>query len=250
MYLCYCSSLLGTFFDLCDALLDGLYIHRKHVGCFFRGLILGGLFSLVVFLLNEPQLFIESIKRAPDLNFRSFGDGWLDNANEKGFEDVEQSLVIGLLEDDVEILNLDLDALHLEESISIFGIGRDQFHVERQAVSAHKNVHDALISNTRKSFFLFDPIRNIFEVTLNLRNMNRDSVSAVVVNFLSTEAPESVCLDFEEVRHQILGFNYEIFDNGVNLWIAYFNAWDLTLDIKFKEVIPERSQRFQRFQGE
>ena len=62
-------------------------------------------------------------------------------------------------------------------------------------------------------------------------------MGALIVDVLSSEAPEGVSLDFKDIRKQIFGFDDQIFDDSIHLWVGYFNTWNLRSEMLIRMIM-------------
>ena len=135
--------------------------------------------------------------------------------------------MIGLLEDDVQVLDFDGDVLNGEDTATIFRGGCRKFHVESEPLTTEEEVHNTGVRNRGKSLLLLDVVGDIFQVALDLRCVDRKSVNRSVVDLFASKAEEGVGSDLENVGHQIFGFNNKIFDNCIKHRIADLNSRNL-----------------------
>ena len=192
-------------------------------------MILRSFLGLEIFLLNKPHLFIHLIESSTDLDFRSLSDSRFDDTHQQGLEDVEQSLILGFLEDNFHIVDLDFDSVDFEDAIAILGLSRSESNIERQSVTTDENVHDTSISEGWESLFLVDPVRDILQIALNLRAVEGEMVHAAIGDSLASHAEEVVDLQFGDVREQVFGLEDKVFDDSINFAIANFDSRDLNV---------------------
>lgn len=229
MYLSIALLLLGLFPELGEACLNCVDVHVDHVLRFLGRLILGRFLGFVVLLLDEPQLFIDLIEGTTDLDFGNLGNGRLDNSHQQRMEEVEKSLVIRLLEVDLQILERDSDIFDLEDTIAVLLVGGGQFQVERQSLSAEEDVHNTSVLETGETLFLLDVVGDIFQITLNLRHVDGETVNVSAAESLATPSEEVVGLDFENVGQQVLGFEDKVLNNNIDHRVAGLNTRNLKL---------------------
>jgi hypothetical protein len=217
-----------------NAFLDSVNVHLDHILCFLGRLILCGFLGFGILLLDEPHLFIYFVECSTDLDFRSFLDRWLNDSHQQGPEEVEQSLKFGLLEDNLHVLEFDVDIVDFEDTVAIFGFSGREPNIEGQTMASEEDVHDTLVRETGESLFLVDPVSDILQIALNLRDVERELVHAAIGDLFTSHAEEIVSLEFEDVGEKILGFENQVLNDSVDLGVTDFDSRDLMLGEPYK----------------
>lgn len=138
--------LLGLLLALHSLGLSGAVVAAVDVGSVLRvalGLILGA----VGLLLDLEDKGVHLVALVLDGLLNSLLQRRSDDLEHDGLEEVEEELVLGLLELDVEGLDVDVNLLNLEVVLAIRLVGAANLHLEGEAVTGQEDVENTSIGD-------------------------------------------------------------------------------------------------------
>ena len=94
-------------------------------------------------------------------------------------------------------------------------------------MASKEQIHDTGVLDAGEPLLLLDPVSYILQVHLNLRDVKREGMKTAVGNPLAAQAEEVIDPEFDDVGHQILRFEYQVFDYSVDIGVADFNSGNL-----------------------
>ena len=157
--------------------------------------------------------------------------------------------MVRLLQDDFQIVDFDLDAVDGEVAIGIGFFRRREFQGEGQSMAAHEEIYNTSIPKAREPALFMDIVDNILDIALDLGSMHRKVMFALGFNARTFESVKRIGLNFEDIGHQILGFDDNILDYSVQCKVMDFNAGYLVMRDGKKTIIPECIPSTGKIQG-
>lgn len=203
----------------CIALVDVLDVLRVGV---LLGLLLGSLGLLV----DTIEHLIELVNVVANLLLGNLLDSRTHNLKKKRLEDVEQKLVVGLLQLDVHVLDVNVDGVDLEEVLAVSFVCSLHGDLEAQASTTEEDIHDTLISNTGEALLLLDVVADIAKVALDARDGKHDLVLVLAGNRLAAPAPVVVAAELQDVGSEVVTLKNKVLDNGIHHGIRVLDTGD------------------------
>lgn len=102
------------------------------------------------------------------------------------FEQAKEKLVLGLLELDVKVLNININFVDLEEVLLVRLLSRRRLDLEAESGSTKEDVCDTLVGQLRATLLSLDVVSNISQIHLNARNRQGDCIVVLVGDLLTT----------------------------------------------------------------
>lgn len=146
--------------------------------------------SAVGLKLDLVRQSIELVELVLDHLLQCLLQSWAHDLQHHWLTDGEQNLVLGLLQLDVEVLNIDINLVNLEEVLTVLLLGSRHLHLEAETTSTEEDISNTSVGKRWEPLLLLDVERDITEVHLDTRDREHDAVSALVGNLLS--APSEV----------------------------------------------------------
>ena len=205
------------------ALVDVLDVLRVRVA-------LGLSRSPVGLLLGSVEHGVKLVHVLANLLLDDLLDDGAHHLEQEGLEETEEKLVVGLLQLDVQVGDVNVNVVDLEEvslvravGLLVRGLHSD---LEAQASTAHEDVHDTLVSNTGKALLLLDVVRDIAEIALDAGDRQHDLVLVAVLDLLATPAPVVVAAELEDVGSKVVTLNDKVLHDGIHHGVRVLNTRD------------------------
>lgn len=180
------------------------------------GVVLGLLLSLLGLLVDTVEYLIELVDVVADLLLGDLLDGGTHDLKKKRLEDVEQKLVVGLLQLDVHVLDVNVNSVDLEEVLAVSLVCSLHSDLEAQTSTTKEDIHDTLISNTGEALLLLDVVADIAKVALDARDGKHDLVLVLAGDGLAAPAPVVVAAKLQDVGSEVVTLENEVLDNGIH----------------------------------
>lgn len=211
LFLCRKLSLIGRQILLEDA-----------IGVF--GIVLRFFGCALNILVDIIQISVHFFKVVFDLFLDRLLDHRSHDSQEKGFGNVEQQLVVGLLEFNVQVLDADSNVVNGHEMSTVLWLGVASCELEAETLTTKEDVHDTLVSDRWETLLLLDVVGDILEVALDAGGSDHDLVLILVADLATTKAEIVVITEFKDIGEKIVALNHQILNDGVDHRIGDFNA--------------------------
>jgi hypothetical protein len=119
------------------------------------------LFGSVGLLLELPSKSVELVHLILNLLLQSLLKSRTYNPQHEGLDQAEQNLMFGLLELDIEVLDINVNFIHLKEILAIMFLSCRHLHLEAEACSTKENVGETLVSDAGDAVLSFDIVGHI-----------------------------------------------------------------------------------------
>ena len=123
--------------------------------------VLGLLGSLVGFLLDAIELAVEVVDLILDDLLNNLCQNGNHDPEKQRLDDGEKSLVLGLLQLDVDVLDVDDNSVDLEEVRVVSLVSSLQGSLEAETASAQEDVHDTGVGDGWETLFLLDVVADV-----------------------------------------------------------------------------------------
>lgn len=162
-----------------------------------------------------------------DLLLKNLLESRTNDLDKQGLDNTEQHLVVGLLELDLEVLDINIHLGDLEEVrtvvLRVSRLGRD---LEAETLSTQEDVGNTLVLDGREALLPVDIVADVTEVHLDARHRDHDLVLVLVRDLLAAPAPVVVAGKLENVGGEVVALNDKVLDDSIHLRIAVLDARD------------------------
>lgn len=217
------SNSLGLLLALHDLVLGSVDVAAVDVRSLL-GVILDLVLGLVGLKLDGVQEAVELVDLVLDDLLKHLLDGRAEDLQHERLEQVEQSLVSGLLKLDVEVLDIDVDVVNLEEVLAVLGVGGRHLDLEAETSSTEEDVHQTFIADGWESLLLADVVADIAEIHLNTAHGQHNRVLVAVGNVLASPAPVVVAGKLEHIGSEVVTLNHKVLNHRINHGVSVLDA--------------------------
>lgn len=214
----------GFLLILGQSCLGGIDVAIVDVGRILR-VVLRSTSDAFGFLMDLKGFPIELVNLVFNQLLQHLGDGRLDDGKKQRLEDVEQELVLGLLELNVQALHVNVDSVDLEEVLPVGLVGCLHRNLEAETGATHVNVHDTSVFDRWETLFLMDVVADVLQVHLDARDRHHDLVLVLVGDGLTTPAEVVIAAEFERIGCEVVALDNKVFNDGIDHRVAVLNTW-------------------------
>lgn len=219
------SLLLGLLLVVKSTLLGSIVEALVEVGLLL-GVGLSGLASGVSVLLDLVQSAVKLVGLVLDGLLNSLLEGRAEDLEQERLGNLEEKLVLGLLEVDVQGLKVNVDLVNLEEVLTVLLGGSGDLHAEREAITRQQDVGNTSVGDGGEAALALDVEADITEIHLDTGNLDVHGVVVVVGNLLAAPAEVVLAGNFKDVGHEVVALEDKVLDNGIKLRVGVLNARD------------------------
>jgi len=187
---------------------------------------LGLLLSLFCLLVDGKSKGVELGEVVADLLLESLENDWLQELENQGLSNTEESLVPGLLELDLEVRDVDLASVNLEEVGTILSIGLGERKLEVEAITTEENVGNTLISDAWEAFLPLDVVVDVSHISLDLRSAQHELLIFAAVDSLATHTEVGISTELHTVWKHVPGLNDDVLNDGIHLMVRELDSWE------------------------
>jgi len=188
------------------------------------GVVPGLSLSLLGLLVDGEEHLIELMDVVADLGLCNLLDSRTHNLEEKRLEHVEEKLVVGLLQLDVDVLDVNVDRVDLEEVLAVGLVCSLHGDLETKTGTTKEDVHDTLVSNTGEALLLLDVVADVAKVALDARDGKHDLVLVLASDGLAAPAPVVVAAELHDVGSKVVTLEDEVLDDSVHHGVGVLDA--------------------------
>lgn len=174
--------------------------------------------------MNVPEESVALGEGVADLLLNDLLNSRAYDLEEERLEDVEEQLVVGLLELDVQVLDVNSDLIQSDEVLAILLVGGASSNLEVEALAAQNNVHNTSVGDRGETLLLLDVVANITKISLDASGRDHDLVVMLVADLLATPAEVVVTAKLESIGHQIVALNAQVLDNNIDHRVRNLDA--------------------------
>jgi len=153
-------------------------------------------------------------------------NNWLQELENQGLSNTEQSLVLGLLELDLEVRDVDLASINLEEVCPVLSISLGERELEVEAIATEEDIGNTLISDAWETLLLLDVIVDVSHVSLDLRSAQHELLVLAAVDSLASHAEVGVSTKLNTVWKHVARLNDEVFNDSIHLMVRKLDSWE------------------------
>jgi hypothetical protein len=228
---------LGLLLTDSELLLEGLVVAVVDV---LSMLGVGVVFKLsldtLLFLVDAVTEGIQIVEGGADLLLESLDDDGLQDLEEKGLEDTEQHLVLGFLELDVQVADIDLAGVDLEEAVAAGLVGGGQSKLEAESLASEEDVHNTEISDRGETLLATDVVRDISKIALDSRGGDHNLLTLLRSGSLTAKSEVGVVFNLKHVRHQVIRLNNQVLNDSIKLLVGVLNARNRNIANTLKDI--------------
>lgn len=216
---------LGLLLALDGLALGSVVVALVDIGSVLRvtlGLVLGSV-GLLLDLVPES---IKLVALVLDGLLNSLLKGRSKNLEHQGLEEAEEELVLGLLDLDVQTLDINVNLLNLEEVLGVLLVGGGDLHLEGETVSGKENVNDTGVSERREALLPLDVVADISEIHLDTGNLDLNGLVVLVGNLLAAPAEVVLAGNLADIGCEVVALKNQVLNDGIELRIGVLNARD------------------------
>ena len=207
--------LLGLLLLCSHLLLVSAEVLVVDVGSILR-VSLGRLDGASSILVNGVCESVGLLERILDLLLDDLLDDRLHDLKKKWLGDTEEKLVVGLLDLDVEVVNLDINIVNNNKVGAILLLGIASIELEAESFTSKDDIHDTLIGDRWEALLLLDVIRNIAKIHLDARGRDHELVVMLVLDCLAAKTPVVVTTDFDGVGKEVVTLDDQVFNDSID----------------------------------
>jgi len=220
-------DLLGLVTALDELAFGGFGVALIHVlNVIWVWVTLGLLLCLFCLLVDGESKGVELGEGVADLLLKCLENNWLQELENQGLSKTEQSLVLGLLELDLEVRDVDLASINLEEVGSVLSISLGERELEVEAITTEENVGNTLISDAWEALLLLDVVVDISHVGLDLRSAQHELLILAAVDSLASHAEVCIRTKLNAVWKHVTRLNDEVFNDSIHLMVRELDSWE------------------------
>lgn len=219
------NSALGLLLALEYLLLGGSDVAVVNVGGLL-GVLTSLIKSAVSLLLDLVQHGVHPGSLIADGLLKSLLEAGAENLEHDGLEEVEEQLVVGLDQLNLQVLDIDVNLVNLEEVLPVLSIGRGHLHPKSEALALEENVEDTSVAERWESLLPLDVVAHIAQIHLDTGNLDVNSHLVLVGDLLATKAHVVFTSNFEDIGHEVVAFKDEVLNHGIDLGIRILDAGD------------------------
>jgi len=139
-------------------------------------------------LLDLISQGIEFVKLILDLLLQNLLKNGAEELQHHWLDHTEQCLELGLLQLDFKVLDIDIDAVDLEEILPVGPLRIRQLHSEAKAATAKEDVHNSLVSELCPALLALHVVGNVSQVHLDARDVDADRIGIPVCDLPASKA--------------------------------------------------------------
>ncbi len=221
------SLILSSFLLGCHLLLNSTDVLLVDVGdIVWIWVRLGSLNSPLGFLVNIVEIGIGLSEGVTNLFLEDLLDDWTHDHQQDRLGNTEEEFMVGLLDLDLQVFNIDGDLVNLGKVLTIFLVSSRGSDLEAEAFTAQEDIHHTGVSDGGESLLLLDMVRNIFEIHLDTRGRDHDLVVMFVADLLAAPAEVVIAAKFENIWCKVVAFDDQVFHHSIDHWVGHLDARD------------------------
>ena len=176
--------------------------------------------------MNAVSILITLLEGILDLLLYDLLNGRLHDLQQQRLGNSEEQLVVGLLDFDLKIGNLDLNVLNHHEASAVLRLSVASFELEAEAFASQDDVHDTLVGDGWEALLLLDVVSNVTEIHLDAGGGDHEAVVVLALDRLASHAPIVVTANFHSIGKEVVTLDDEILDDDIDHGVRSLNARD------------------------
>ena len=167
-------------------------------------------------LIDTVEVGVHLLKVALDLFLNNLLNHRAHDPQQQRLSNVEQQLVVGLLELDVQVLDADGDIVDSDKMCAILCLSVASGKLEAEAFTSHEDIHDTLVGHGWEALLLLDVVCHILKIALDTRGSNHNLVLVLVADLSATQAEVVVVAELENVGEEVVALKDKVLNDGVD----------------------------------